>query len=76
MHLNRQLMSYFGEKPMPYNSRDGSKNVLPRTKYSRFDINSLRFKGSLLWNNLPVSVKNSQSLNEFKLELKSLGNIH
>ena len=64
MHLNTQFMwSYFEEKPIPYNLRDGSKLVL-------------RFGGSLLWNNLPVSLKNCQSLNEFKLELKNLGNIH
>ena len=70
------MWSYFEEKPMPYNLRDGSKLVLPKTKSSRFGINSLRFNGSLLWNNLPASVKNCQSLNEFKLELKNLENIH
>ena len=61
---------------MPYNLRDGSKLILPKTKSSRFGINSLRFRGSLLWNNLPVSVKNCQSLNVFKPELKNMGNIH
>ena len=77
MHLNPQFMwSYFEEKPMPYNLRDGSKLVLPKTKSSRFGINSLQFRGSFLWNNLPVSLKNCQSLNEFKRELKNLGNIH
>ena len=55
---------------MSYNLRDGSQFILPKTKSSRFGINSLRFRGSLLWNNLPVSVKNCHSLNEFKLELK------
>ena len=58
---------------MPYNLRDGSKLLLPKTKSSRFGINSLRFSGSPLWNNLPVSVKNGQSLNEFILELKKSG---
>ena len=77
MHLNPQFMwSYFEEKPMPYNLGDGNKLVLPITKSLRFGINSLRFRGSLLWNNLPVSVKNCQNLNVFKLELKNLGNIH
>ena len=77
MHLNSQFMwSYFKEKQMPYNLRDGSKLVLSKTKSSRFDINSLKFRGSILWNNLPVSLKNCQSLNEFKGELKNLGSIH
>ena len=70
------MWSYFAEKPMSYNLRDGCKLVLPKTKSSRFGSNSIQFRGSLLWNNLPVSVKNWQSLNVFKLELKNLGNIH
>ena len=75
MHLNPQFMwSYFEEKP--YNLSDRSKLVLPKTKSSQFGINSLQFRGSFLWNNLPVSLKNCQSLNEFKQELKILGNIH
>ena len=42
------MWSYFEEKPMPYNLRDGSKLVLPKTKSSRFGINSSQFRGSLL----------------------------
>ena len=30
------MWSYFKEKPMPYNLRDGSKLVLPKTKSSHF----------------------------------------
>ena len=54
------MWSYFEKKPMPYNLRDGSKLVLPKTKSSRFGINSLQFRVSLLWNNLPVPFKNCQ----------------
>ena len=61
---------------MPYNLRNGSKLVLPKTKSSRFGINSLQLRVSFLWNNLPMSLKNCQSLNEFKRELKNLGSIH
>ena len=59
MHLNPQFIrSYFEEKPMPYNLRDGSKLVLPKTKSSPFGVSSLQFRGIILWNNLPVSLKN------------------
>ena len=68
------MWSYFEEKPITL--RDGSKLVLSKTKSSHFIINSLQFRGSLLWNNLPVSLRNCQCLNEFKLVLKNLGNIH
>ena len=77
MNLNPQFMwSYFEEKPMTYNLKDSSKLALPKTKSTRFGINSLQFRGSLSWNDLAVSLKSCQSLNEFKLELKNLGNIH
>ena len=77
MYLNPQFMwSYFEEKPMPYNLRDGSKLVLPKTKSLPFGIDSLQSRGGFLWNNLPVPLRNCQSLNEFKLELKNQGNIH
>ena len=62
---------YLEEKLMLYNLRGGNKLVLPRAKSSLFDINSLRFRGSLLWNNLPVTAKNCQSLNEFKRAKRS-----
>ena len=53
-------MVLFPGKTNALNLRDGGKPVLPKLKSSRFGINSLRFRGSLLWNNLPVSVKNCQ----------------
>ena len=59
MYLNPQFMlSYFEEKPIPYNLREGSKLVLPKTKSSRTGMNSLQFRGSLLWNNPLVSLEN------------------
>ena len=39
-------------------------------------LSSTPFRGSILWNNLPSSIKNSQTINELKLKLKSLGSIH
>ena len=49
MHLNPYFMwSYFEEKQMPYNLRDGSKFVLPKTKSSHFGVNSLQFRGNFL----------------------------
>ena len=61
MHLNPGFMwSYFSEKPLPYNLRNGNSLQLPHVKSYRFGINSLRFRGSMLWNNLPFSVKTAR----------------
>ena len=77
MHLNPEFMwSYFHENPMPYDLRKGI-NVFPEPVQSfRFGLNSIHFRGSILWNNLPSSIKNSQTINEFKIKLNNLGDIY
>ena len=65
MHLNPEFMwSYFNENPIPYDFRKGIKGKGDQGE-----------RGSILWNNLPSSIKNSLSINEFKVKLKNLGNI-
>ena len=77
MHLNPEFMSsYFNEKPVTYDSRKGTKAFLSPVKSFRLGLNSVHFRGSILCKNLPSSVKNSQTINEFKVKLKNLGNIH
>ena len=77
MHLNPEFMwSYFNENPLPYDLRKGIKVFLPPVQSFRFGLNSIHFRGSILWNNLPSSMENSQTINEFKVKLKNLGNIH
>ena len=77
MHLNPKFMwFYFNENPIPYDLREGSKVFLSPVKSLRFGLNSIHFRGSILWNNLPSSIKNSETINEFKVKLKNLGNIH
>ena len=73
MHLNSGFMrSYFSEKLLPYKLRNGNSLQLPHVKLYLFEIKSLPFRGSTLWNNLPFSVKKSKTLNEFKNKLKTL----
>ena len=59
---------------MPYNLRDESKLVLPKTTSSLLVLIHYNLEGVFLWDNLPVSLRNC--LNEFKIELKNLGNIY
>ena len=70
--LNPEFMKdFFPFKNTSYNFRKG--NLLAKSTY--FGTNSLLFRGSLLWNSLPVTIKNKKSLDEFKSKLKSFGNI-
>ena len=49
------------------------KNCLLKTNITRYDLNSLVFRGSLSWNTLANSVKISRSLTEFKIKLRHFG---
>jgi hypothetical protein len=53
------------------NSRRGPLFVLPRVKTTRYGTHSLRFQGPKLWNDLPVNVKESSSVDSLKKSLES-----
>ena len=66
MHFDPESMwSYFNENTIPYNLRNGNRLLLPSAKSVKFGINSLTFRGSLLWNNLPLNLKSCQTIDEF-----------
>ena len=70
MHLNPEFMwSYFNENPIPYDLRKGIKVFLPPVKLFRLGLNCVHFRGSILWNNLPSSIKNSETITFFKAKL-------
>ena len=77
MHLNSEFMwFYLNDSPIPCDLRKGIKVFLPPVKLFRSGLTSTHFRGTVLWNNLPSSIKNSQTINEFKVKLKNLENIH
>ena len=72
--INSDFMKpYFIIKDMPYNLRNGCALKLPSSTY--YGTNSVVSGACLLWNWLPLSVKQSQSLIEFKFKMKTLRNI-
>ena len=77
MQFNPEFMWHcFNTNPIPYNLRKGSRLLIPPAKSVNFGTNSVTFRGSLLWNNLPLRLKNSQTIDDFKSELNNLGKIH
>ena len=71
MHRNLEFMwPYINENPIPYDLRKGIKVFLPPVKSLRLGLNSVHFRGRVLWNNLPSSIKNSQTVNKFKKKKK------
>ena len=63
-------------KPIPYKLRPGEKLYSPKVNTILYGLNSLVFHRSLLWNNLPTSSKISQSLANFKKNLRQFGEIY
>ena len=62
----------FQTKDQPYNLRNNNLLKLPLVSTTKFGTNSLIFKGSLIWNALSNSMKNSNSLSIFKREIRNL----
>ena len=63
-------------KLLDLQQKDQSKNNCSNQVHNKHDNNSVHFRESILWNDLPSSIKNSQTINEFKLKRKNSGNIH
>ena len=59
-----------------YDLRSGNQLTLPRTRTVSFGMRSLNFRGSLIWNRLPKSVKDSYSLNIFKYSIVAVSYTH
>ena len=60
---------------MPYNLRNGPILKLPKARSTHYGTNSVLFRACMVWNSLPLSLKESQSLFEFKRKIKTLRNI-
>ena len=62
--------NYVSEMFIPYESnydmRDNDKFILPQFHTVKFGRSSFKYYGAKLWNNIPIAIKNSSSLNTFK----------
>ena len=72
-NLNPSFMqTLFKVKPIRYSLRNQNLLRIPAAKSQYFGTLSFLFRGSLLWNSLPNSVKLQNSLESFKRLLKAL----
>ena len=71
-HLNSEYMwEFFVKKDVPHNLRTNELYKLPSASSKRYGLNSLSFRGSLLWNTLNDKLKLASSLEKFKKDLSS-----
>ena len=67
---------YFTIKEIPYRLRNGNFLKIPSARSRRYGKNSILFGACLGWNKLPLSVKQSQSLIQFKSKVTVLNKIN
>ena len=69
-NLNPEFMwPFFKNKSFPDSLRNVNICILRPARSSHYSVNSVQFWGRLLWNNLPISVKESVSVKEFEQKL-------
>ena len=70
------MKELFIPKSIPYCLRNPELLVLPETNTVQYGVNSLTFRGSILWNGVPNSFKMQTSLNLFKEKIKTCNSIN
>ena len=62
---------FFVQRELTYDLR--IKNTLqhPTTKTISFGINSVAFRGSILWNAMPDTIKSAENVSQFKKGIKA-----
>ena len=69
--LNPSFMQeIFCDNTTYYNLRNGNEFFQPRVRSVNNGTESVRFKGPQLWQMLPQTIRNSQSLCQFKTKIK------
>ena len=69
------IKPFFTVKELPYNLRNVHILNLPSARTTYYGTNSILSRACQVWNNLPLSIKQSQSLLEFKTNIKTPRNI-
>ena len=64
------LWDLFERRPTNYNLSKKDLVQLPSTKTVRYGLNSLRFRGSMLWNTLSDIIKSAKNDRQFKNRFK------
>ena len=69
------MCSVFTRKEIPYNLRNVQVLSLPPARLTYYITNSVYFRGSLIWDNLPSYIKSSRSVSEFGKNIKNFRDI-
>ena len=62
------LWEFFNKKVLPYSLRINNLLQRPNTRTKKYGNESLSFRGSIIWNQLPDQYKAAKTDNEFKMK--------
>ena len=65
------MQEYFIRKDVKYDLRTRDLLQIPVAKSSTFGIDSIKFRGSLLWNSIPDLIKRAPSAAILKRDIKN-----
>ena len=66
------MAEVFVTNVVPYNLRGSTNLVLPKARTNLYGIDTVRFVGQKLWQSVPKEIKESQSLDIFKRNIKAI----
>ena len=69
------MWPYFTYNNITYNLRKGPVLYLTSPHSTYNSTNSVHFRGSLIWNNLPRDTESSKSVSEFKTKIVKCSNM-
>ena len=61
----------FCEHTVTHNLRNNNEFLLPMVRTTSYGSETIKYRGQRLWLSLPQHIRNVQSINEFKKEIKS-----
>ena len=66
------MAEVFATNVVPYNLRGNTNIVLPKARTNLYGIDTIRFVGQRLWQNLPKEIKEPPTLEIFKRNIKAI----
>lgn len=66
------MIDIFNDRPSTYPTRNPEDLYVPKANQKRYGYKSLRVEGPKVWNKLPISVRTSKTIGEFKNKIKTI----
>ncbi len=63
------IQELFEVKEIPYNIRDPTRTIIPKSNSTTYGLKSLKYEGNEMWNRLSVDIKTLKSLAIFKIKI-------